>query len=44
MLVDFLHVNKDIFTWKQSDMLGIPREVTEHALWIKPGSKAVKQC
>jgi hypothetical protein len=25
-------------------MLGIPREVTEHALWIKPGSKPVKQC
>ena len=24
-------------------MLGIPREVTEHALKIKPGSKPVKQ-
>jgi hypothetical protein len=24
-------------------MLGIPREVTEHALWIKLGSKPVKQ-
>ena len=25
-------------------MLGIPREVTEHALKIRPGSKPVKQC
>ena len=25
-------------------MLGIPREVTEHALKIPPGSKPVKQC
>jgi hypothetical protein len=25
-------------------MLGIPRGVTEQALWIKPGSKPVKQC
>ena len=24
-------------------MLGIPREVTEHALKIRPGSKPVKQ-
>ena len=44
MLVDFLHANKDIFAWKPLDMLGIPREVTEHTLKIKPGSKLVKQC
>ena len=25
-------------------MPGIPREVTEHALKIRPGSKPVKQC
>ena len=25
-------------------MLGIPREVTEHALKIRPGSKPIKQC
>ena len=24
-------------------MPGIPREVAEHALWIRPGSKPVKQ-
>jgi hypothetical protein len=44
MLVDFLRTNKDIFAWKPSDMPGILREVTEHTLWIKPGSKTVKQC
>jgi hypothetical protein len=36
-------VNLDVFTWKPSDMKGIPREVAEHKLNIKPGSKLVKQ-
>ena len=35
MLVDFLHANRD--------MTGIPGEVIEHALKIRPGSKPVKQ-
>jgi hypothetical protein len=30
--------------WKPSDMPGILREVTEHALQIKLSSKLVKQC
>ena len=42
-LVDFLHANKDIFAWKPSDMLGILREVAEHALKIRLGSMPVKQ-
>ena len=43
MIVDFLHANRDIFVGKPSGMLGILREVTEHALKIRPGSKPVKQ-
>jgi hypothetical protein len=43
MLIDFLHANKDIFAWKPSDMPGIPWEVVEHALKIRPGSKPIKQ-
>ena len=43
MLIDFLHANKDIFAWKPSDMPGIPREVTEHALKTRLGSTLVKQ-
>lgn len=43
MLVDFLRVEKDIFAWKPSNMRGISREVVEHSLWAKPGSKLVKQ-
>jgi hypothetical protein len=43
VLVDFLHVNVDIFAWSPSDMPSIPREVTEHALEIQVGSKPVKQ-
>ena len=43
MLVGFLRANRDIFAWKPSDMPGIPREVTEHALKIHLGSKPAKQ-
>ena len=43
MLVDFLHANRDIFAWRPMDMLGIMREVAEHTLKIRPGSKLVKQ-
>ena len=43
MLIDFLHANRDIFTWKPSDMPDILREVTEHTLKIHPGSKPVRQ-
>jgi hypothetical protein len=43
VLLDFLHANIDIFVWSPSDMLGIPREVAEHALEIRVGSKPVKQ-
>jgi hypothetical protein len=43
VLGDFLRTNIDIFAWSPSDMLGIPREVAEHALEIRAGSKPVKQ-
>jgi hypothetical protein len=43
VLVDFLHANINIFAWGPSDMPGIPREVTEHTLEIRAGSKSVKQ-
>ena len=43
MLVNFLRANADMFAWSPSDMLGIPREVAEHSLEIRAGSKPVKQ-
>ena len=43
MLVDFLRANADMFAWSPSDMPGIPREVVEHSLEIRAGSKPVKQ-
>ena len=43
MLVDFLCANRDIFVWKPSNMPGILREVTEHALKIRLDSKPMKQ-
>ena len=44
MLINFLCANADVFAWSPSDMLGIPREVAEHALDIWAGSRPVKQC
>jgi len=43
VLVDFLHANADMFVWSPSDKPGIPREVAEHSLEIRAGSKPVKQ-
>jgi hypothetical protein len=31
-LIKFLIDNRDIFTWKPSDMPGIPREITDQAM------------
>jgi len=43
VLDDFLYTNADVFAWSPSDMLCIPREVTEHSLEIRAGSKPMKQ-
>jgi hypothetical protein len=40
---DFLQCNKDIFAWRPVEMSGIYREVSEHTLNIKLGSRPVKQ-
>ena len=31
-LVNFLRANRDVFAWKPADMLGVPKELIEHAL------------
>ncbi|KAI5015028.1 hypothetical protein ZWY2020_056418 [Hordeum vulgare] len=33
---EFIHDNRDIFTWKSSDMPRVPREFAEHHLNIDP--------
>jgi hypothetical protein len=43
VLVDFLRENADIFAWSPSDMPNIPREVAEHALDIRAGSRPARQ-
>jgi hypothetical protein len=43
VLVDFLRANAEVFAWSPSDMPGIPREVAEHSLDIRAGSRPVKQ-
>jgi hypothetical protein len=43
VFVCFLRANRDISAWKPLDLPDILREVTEHALKIRLGSKLVKQ-
>jgi hypothetical protein len=43
MLITFLEGNLDVFTWKISDMPGIPMEVIEHKVDIDPSYKLNKQ-
>jgi len=42
-LTNFLRDNNDIFAWKPTNVPGVPRELSEHNLELKPGSKLVKQ-
>ena len=42
-LTSFLLKNWDIFTWKPSDMPGVPREEAEHSLDLDKKVKPVKQ-
>jgi hypothetical protein len=43
VLADFLCANTEVFAWSPSDMPGIPRDVAEHSLNIRAGSRPVKQ-
>ena len=43
MLIQFIRENRDIFSWKPSDMPGVPRELTEHTLNVDAKFKPVKQ-
>jgi hypothetical protein len=43
MLTSFLRDNADIFTWTQSDMPGVPRELGEHSLDVRKTAKPIKQ-
>ena len=42
-LVGFLMENADIFTWEPTDLPGIPRDVIEHHLAVRPDARPVKQ-
>jgi hypothetical protein len=43
VLVEFLRANADVFAWSPLDMPGIPRDVAEHSLDIRAGTRPVKQ-
>ena len=43
MLVSFLREHVDVFTWKPTDMLGVPRELIEHSLNVSVTTKTIKQ-
>nr|AAL31648.1 Putative polyprotein [Oryza sativa]AAL34947.1 Putative polyprotein [Oryza sativa]AAP51891.1 retrotransposon protein, putative, unclassified [Oryza sativa Japonica Group] len=42
-LVSFLRANADVFAWRPADMPGVPREVIEHRLAVRPDAKPVRQ-
>jgi hypothetical protein len=42
MLIKFLQDNGDIFATKPADMAGIPRNLIEHKVNVKPGAKPIK--
>jgi hypothetical protein len=42
-LISFLRNHIDIFTWKPTDMLGVPRELIEHFLNVSATAKPIKQ-
>jgi hypothetical protein len=42
-LTSFLCENRDIFAWSPKDMTGVPRELAEHSLNVRPDAKLVKQ-
>nr|ABA99479.1 retrotransposon protein, putative, unclassified [Oryza sativa Japonica Group] len=42
-LVSFLRANADVFAWRPADMPGVPREMIEHRLAVRPGARPVRQ-
>nr|AAX94963.1 retrotransposon protein, putative, Ty3-gypsy sub-class [Oryza sativa Japonica Group]ABA92674.1 retrotransposon protein, putative, Ty3-gypsy subclass [Oryza sativa Japonica Group] len=42
-LITFLRDNADVFAWQPSNMPGVPKEVIEHKLMVRPDAKPVKQ-
>ena len=41
-LVRFLRANKEIFTWKPNQLVGVPREVIQYHLRVWPNVRPVK--
>ncbi|XP_071728093.1 uncharacterized protein [Rutidosis leptorrhynchoides] len=38
-----LSANADVFAWQESDMTGVPRDITEHSLNVNPSLTPVRQ-
>jgi hypothetical protein len=43
VLIDFLRANAEVFVWSPSDMPGIPRDVAEHSLDIRPVKQPLRR-
>ena len=41
--MEFLHSNKDVFTWSSNDLGGVSRDISEHKLDIDPKIRPKKQ-
>ena len=42
-LCHFLCENRDIFAWSAKDLPGVPRELAQHSLFVRPDAKPVRQ-
>ena len=42
-LLDFLNKNKDVFAWSAGDLRGVSRDIVEHHLDIRSGTKPKTQ-
>ena len=38
-----LRENRDIFAWSAKDLPGVPRDLAEHSLFVRPDAKPVRQ-
>ena len=43
MLVRFLRDNISVFTWKPTDLLGVPHHLIEHSLNVSKTTRPIKQ-
>jgi hypothetical protein len=42
-LLSFLDKNNNVFSWRNSDLMGVSRDIIEHKLQVNPSARPKKQ-